>query len=1040
MHNEQYLNSADGSQPIVKRRPAEQLYADHQQQIYRQTDRMFAVLMGIQWIAGIVAALIISPRTWIGQTSEVNLNVWAAVFLGGVISFFPIVLAVLRPGHAMTRYTIAVGQMLMSSLLIHLTGGRIETHFHVFGSLAFLSFYRDWRVLVPATIVVALDHMVRGIFYPASVFGILTPEKWRWLEHAGWVIFEDIFLVLSCLRGQREMHQIAENTAKLDASEARYRIVTDSASDAIVTIDEAGTILFVNQSAEKMFGYTVEELLSEKFVKLMPERMHGRHDTLVRRYVTNKRSSALRAIETTARHKNGNEFLIEISFGQYSSEGEKIFTAVVRDITERKRTEEALRKSEEYRNLFKLASDAIIIFEPKTERVLDVNDYACKMYGYQRDELVGRCLKDIFRTDRSGNGQLARSLDHEAVESLESVHHQKNGTPIHILMNSSTIEFEGKSAVLSINRDITSRVRTSNALRESENKHRTLIENMSEGLVHLDREDRIIFTNKRFCEMIGYSEDALIGQNASQLLLDDEGRKIIERANRHRREGVSENYELQLRTAEGAMIWSLVGAVPTTDENGNIIGSMSVHTDITERKRAEEQLLHNALHDSLTGLPNRSLFLEYLRRAMNRSPRHEKSFAVLFLDFDGFKLINDSLGHLEGDNLLKLISRRLESVLRGEDVVARLGGDEFTILLNELTDAKKDALFVVERIHELLRKPFDLDGRQIFITVSIGVSLRNEKYKTPEEMLRDADIAMYRAKASGKGRHEIFSQAMHEQVSHRLLFETELRQAFERDEFSVFYQPIMELSTNQLIGFEALTRWFHPERGLIMPNEFIPICEEIGLIIPLGEWVLRESCRQVRDWQKRFEDRRDLSISVNLSCKQFMQFDLAERVAEILQETCLEARYLRLEVTESHVMENSHTAITIMNRLRELGVRLSIDDFGTGYSSLSHLQRLPIDYLKIDRSFINLMNAKHENGEIVRAIVMLAKNLNMQVIAEGVETEEQAMQLIDLDCAFAQGFLYSKPTNAERAEEILQTFGRSMIIQRVQDFNFDSLS
>jgi EAL domain-containing protein (putative c-di-GMP-specific phosphodiesterase class I) len=281
---------------------------------------------------------------------------------------------------------------------------------------------------------------------------------------------------------------------------------------------------------------------------------------------------------------------------------------------------------------------------------------------------------------------------------------------------------------------------------------------------------------------------------------------------------------------------------------------------------------------------------------------------------------------------------------------------------------------------------------------------------------------------------------MREEVSNRLRLETELRVALERGEFSVFYQPIMQIADNQLIGFEALVRWFHPQRGQVMPGEFISIAEETGLIVPLGEWILRESCRQAREWQKRFPARSDLTMSVNLSCKQFMQLDLADRVDEILRETGLESRFLRLEVTESHVMENSDVAITIMNRLRSLGVKLSIDDFGTGYSSLSYLQRLPINYLKIDRSFVNAMNSNHENSEIVRAIVMLAKNLKMQVIAEGIETEEQALQLINLDCAFGQGFFYSKPTDAKQAEAILEKAQPFNIVPALSDLNFDSVN
>ena len=875
------------------------------------------------------------------------------------------------------------------------------------------------RVIVPATVVVALDHMLRGIFYPQSVFGVLSPENWRWLEHAGWVVFEDIFLILSCLRGQKEMHQIAENTAKLDESEARYRIVTDSATDAIITVDETGTILFVNQSAENIFGYRAEDLVGEKLDKLISERIHRAFRVKMKRYITAKRNNNRRAFEMTARHQDGHEFLIETSFGEYNSDDGRIFTAVVRDITERKIAEEAFRKSEEYRNLFKLANDAIIIMEPESEIVLDVNDYACKMYGYGRDEFIGLTLKDNSENTELHQRRLSELLSDKTIESFETVHYQKDGTPINILINSSIIEFEGKPAIMNINRDVTSRIMADNALRESEYKLRTLVENMSEGLLHLDRNDRIIFINKRFCEMTGYREEELIGQNASALLLDEEGRKIVEKANQRRWQGKSEDYELQLRTVQGKVIWSLVGAVPMVNDEGQVIGSMSVHTDITERKRAEEQLIHNALHDALTGLPNRALFLEHLRRALGHSPRRRKTFAVLFLDFDGFKLINDSLGHLEGDNLLKMIARRLESLLRGDDIVARLGGDEFTILLDDLTDSK-DAFLVVERIQDIFKEPFNLDGREIFIGASIGIALRDAKYKTPEEMLRDADIAMYRAKSNGKGRHEIFSREMHQQISNRLRLETELRLALERNEFAVFYQPIMQIDNNQLIGFEALVRWFHPERGQIMPGEFIPIVEETGLIIPLGEVILRESCRQVREWQQRFPANTDLTISVNLSCKQFMQHDLVGCVAGILKETGLEARFLRLEVTESHIMENSDVAIKIMNRLRDLGVQLSIDDFGTGYSSLSYLQRLPINYLKIDRSFINLMNSNHENGEIVRAIVMLAKNLNMQVIAEGIETEEQALKLINLDCAFGQGYFYSKPTNASQTEMLLE--------------------
>ncbi len=862
----------------------------------------------------------------------------------------------------------------MSSLLIHLTGGRIETHFHIFGSLAFLSFYRDWRVLVPATVIVALDHMLRGIFYPQSVFGVLTQENWRWLEHAGWVVFEDIFLVISCLRGQNEMREIAENRAKRHISEARYRLVNNSASDAIITFDKTMTILFVNQSATKIFGYSESELLGKTLQKLIAPKAYRLYEIGMKRFLqADKRNLPQQAIEVPAIHKDEHEFIIEISFGGFESDGGRLFTAVMRDITERKKQEEALRKSEEYRNLFTHANDAIIIVDPQDETIINVNDFACKTYGYTREEFIGLKIDNIAQPVDDKNELIGKIMRGESLELLEVVHFQKDGTLINVSINSSLIEIDGKPAILSIIRDVTSSVEANLALRESEYKLRTLIENMSEGLLHLDRKNKIVYTNDRFRRMTGYTDDDLIGKNILCLLPEKEGKEIIEKIIRHQNKGLAENYELKVNTASGSGLWVLVGTVPTINANGKYVGTMSVLTDITERKHAEEKLLHNAMHDSLTGLPNRALFLEHLRRVMGRSTRRRKTFAVLFLDFDGFKLINDSLGHQEGDTLLKLIAKRLESLLRETDVVARLGGDEFTILLDELSHAK-DAFYIADRISEVWKEPFRLGEREIYIGASIGIALRDNRYKTPEEMLRDADIAMYRAKAGGKGRYAVFNQEMYNQLTDRLSLESELRLALERGEFRVFYQPIVEIADNRLIGFEALVRWFHPQRGQILPGEFIPVAEETGLIVPMGEWVLREGCQQVYRWQQEFPEHQNLTLSVNLSCKQFLQQDLAERVSLVLSETNLNARFLRLEITESHVMENSEMAITIMNRLRNIGVQLSIDDFGTGYSSLSYLQRLPINYLKIDRSFINMMNSNHQNSEIVRAIVMLAKN------------------------------------------------------------------
>jgi diguanylate cyclase (GGDEF)-like protein len=654
------------------------LFTEHRQSIFRRTDRMFAALMVVQWLAGIAAALWISPKTWAGPYSQTHIHVWAAVFLGGAVSLFPVALALLRPGEPSTRYVIATAQMLMSSLLIHLTGGRIETHFHVFGSLAFLSFYRDWRVLVPATVVVAADHFLRGMFWPESVYGVLAVSNWRWLEHAGWVLFEDTFLFIAIRRSVSEMCDIAERTA----------------------------------------------------------------------------------------------------------EGERLNEGLEQRVTER------------------------------------------------------------------------------------------------------TVELE---------------------------------------------------------------------------------------------------------------------------------------KEVAERKQVEEQLRHNAFHDGLTDLANRALFMDHLQLALARAGRHEGyCFAVLFLDLDRFKVINDSLGHVVGDKLLVGIARRLETVVRPGDTVSRLGGDEFTILLDDLGDAG-EAEVVAGRLLRELAMPYNLGGHEVFISVSIGVALSANGYQRPEDILRDADTAMYRAKQLGKARYEVFDQTMHARAVDRLEMERDLRRSVERREMFLQYQPIVSLDTGAVRGFEALARWRHPERGVIPPAKFIPIAEETGMIIPIGIWVLGEACRQIRRWQELYPANEPLTISVNLSGKQFMQRDLLEQVEAVLRQTGLDPGSLKLEITESVVMDNIETATRTLERLRALGVELSIDDFGTGYSSLSYLQRFPVSTLKIDRSFVSRMTESEGTAEIVKTIMTLAQNLGMGVVAEGVETELQREQLKALECEFGQGYYFARPMDDDDAEELLRS-------------------
>jgi diguanylate cyclase (GGDEF)-like protein/PAS domain S-box-containing protein len=702
----------------------------------------------------------------------------------------------------------------------------------------------------------------------------------------------------------------------------------------------------------------------------------------------------------------------------------------VRDITGRRQAERSLRESQErYLQLFDSTPHPMWVYDLETLRFLAVNREAIKHYGYAREEFLRLTLADIHPPEDVA--LLRGYVDEVVAEKAEKTrlvrHQKKDGTIIDVEISTQPIEFGSRSARLALATDITERKRTDAALRESEGKYRMLVESTSEGLLQVDQSDRVEFVNQRLCEMVGYTQEELIGADWTKLLLDDEGRNFIERVNERRRRGISDRYEMKLKRKSGEILWVIIGGAPVINHEGKVVGSMGIYTDINERKLAEEQLLYDAFHDGLTGVANRSLFMDHLRLTIERGKsRHSNMYAVLFLDFDRFKLINDSLGHADGDKLLKLVARRIETCTRTGDLVGRLGGDEFVILLSELVD-EADALRVAERIQESLKTPFDLSGHEVFISVSIGITLSTAKHECAEEMLRNADIAMYRAKAKGKAQHQVFDVEMHKNMMAQLQFETEMRYALERGEFRIHYQPIYTLATKIPVGFEALLRWQHPTRGLISPAEFIPLAEENGMIISLGQWTVHESCRRLREWQKTNPAAASLTVAVNLSCKEFLQIDLAEQIAATLASTGLEPRCLKLEITESHIMENSTMAITIMERLRACGVELSLDDFGTGYSSLSYLHRLPVSYLKVDRSFINGLTDSPENAEIVYTIVKLGQNLKMKVIAEGIETADQLRYLEQINCEYGQGYHFSKPLDAEKAKTLIEGIQKSSI-------------
>lgn len=441
--------------------------------------------------------------------------------------------------------------------------------------------------------------------------------------------------------------------------------------------------------------------------------------------------------------------------------------------------------------------------------------------------------------------------------------------------------------------------------------------------------------------------------------------------------------------------------------------------EIAERKEIASQLERLASHDSLTELPNRAYFREALVKAIRQAQADEGCvFTVMFLDCDRFKLINDSLGHLVGDKLLIEVARRLESCLDPGDLLSRFGGDEFTILLPNITSAD-EASAMAHKIQQKFALPFEIEQREFFIDMSLGMVISQPTHQEPEQLLRDADTAMYAAKRHAKTYYQLFDTEMHERTLATLHLETELRQAWERQSFDIYYQPIVDLSQGRIAGFEALLRWIHPTRGLITPGKFIPAAEEIGLILPIGQWVLYEACRQLKLWQEQFN--LPLSISVNLSAKQFAQDRLLEQIDLILQETNLQADLLRLEITESIIIDDTELVLTILQALKGRGIRLSLDDFGVGYSSLSYLHRFPIDILKIDRSFVDSIDRDDGYLELVKVIYMLAHNLGMQVVAEGIETMPQLAYLQQIGCEYGQGYYFAKPLSQAEATRLLQS-------------------
>lgn len=572
-------------------------------------------------------------------------------------------------------------------------------------------------------------------------------------------------------------------------------------------------------------------------------------------------------------------------------------------------------------------------------------------------------------------------------------------------------------------------------LSERERLFHLITENAADMIAVVDRQGRRLYNSPAYQKVLGYTVEELAATSSLEQVHPDDRARVMETAKKAYRTGHGDRLEYRIRHKDGTwrVLESTASAIP--GKGDEIEGLVIVNRDITERKHAEALLAHQAFHDGLTSLPNRALLLDRLQRAVAVSSRHsDYRFAVLFIDIDNFKVFNDSLGHAAGDELLIQIARRLTTCLRGADTVsrgqqgklddyvigdntlARPGGDEFVVLAAELRDPS-DAIRMSNRIQRRLAEPFAVNGREIILSASIGIVISNSSSTSSDAVLRDAEIAMYRAKKSGNGHCEVFDGAMHADAMGRLQLETDLRKALESDEFRVHYQPLVSCESGRIVGFEALSRWQRPQ-GLANPAEFIPVACEIGVIVPMNRQLLRQACEQLKRWQSQFPSESPLTMSVNVTATEFALQDLAQQMGQIIHESGVNPAHITCEITENIAMADVDHSLRTLSLLRDLGVRLSLDDFGTGLSSLYRLRQFPFDTLKIDRSFIATLN-ESATREIVRTIVTLSHNLGLKVVAEGIEEPEQYRVLKEFGCEMAQGYLFAKPVDAASAEQLL---------------------
>jgi diguanylate cyclase (GGDEF)-like protein/PAS domain S-box-containing protein len=915
----------------------------------------------------------------------------------------------------------SVGLLTCSAALVHLNGGIIEMHFHYFVMVGVVTLYQDWRPFLVAIGYVVVQHGGAGALWPESVFNHPAAIEHPW----AWAGIHGLFIL--------GMSAVGIVTWRLNET------LLDAASDREERLAEAQAVARLGswdwnlESGEVTWSDQLYRLFGADPGRFMPS-----YEAFLSRVHPEDRAAVVAAVEGMARGgvPLDADFRVVLDDGSvrwlhgratvtgWAAGRPAVVSGTALDVTDRRRSEDALRDSEErFRAVTETASDAIVSAD-SAGRIVYFNRQAERLFGYQTSEAVGAPLALLMppryrAAHRSGLARLLTAGDARIVgTTVELVGRRRDGTEFPLELSLGSWRGAGQTFFTGIIRDITERKQAEAELRETLSLLSATLDATADGILVVDRDGRITSFNHKFCaiwripdSVLESRDDAAALAFVLQQLRDPE--TFLTKVRELYSQPEAESFDI-IHFADGRVLER--SSTPQRVE-GAVVGRVWSFRDVTERKLLEDELAHQAFHDPLTNLANQALFRDRVDHSLARAQRRTDAIAVVFIDLDNFKRVNDSLGHPAGDRLLVAVSERLVGCLRPADTAARLGGDEFAVLIEDIT-GRRDATEVAERILKTMALPFTIAGKDVFIGASIGVAFGTPDARS-EQLLRNADLAMYTAKSNGKSRYEVFEPAMHAMAVERLEMEADLRTAGTLGQLVVHYQPIVDLGTGEVPGVEALVRWRHPVRGLLSPAAFIPLAEETGLIHDVGRFVLASACGQARRIQRHHPGEVPLSVSVNLSPGQLLNASLVDDVIEALEGSGLPPSSLILEITEGAMMHDTEATIRTLAALKQLGVRLAVDDFGMGYSSLSYLQRFPVDILKIDRSFVEGIDQGAEESALARAILRLAETLQLTAIAEGVETATQAHQLDRMGCHLAQGYYLARPLDGESLTEAL---------------------